>query len=126
MTERLAVYRCPLCGNVVEVLHAGVGQLICCGRPMLRLAQSTAESRRAMHEPVVERTADALRVTVGCEPHPMEDKHQIEWIEVRTDTDVFRRFLAPGQRPELELPAASGDVTVVAYCNVHGIWRNQA
>ena len=100
MTERLQVYKCDICGNIVEVLHAGGGELVCCGQPMALVKENTVDASKEKHVPVVERTADGFKVKVGSVAHPMEDKHWIEWVEVIADGKVYRQFLKPGQAPE--------------------------
>ncbi len=123
MAKRLEVYRCEVCGNIVEVLHGGVGELVCCGKPMTLLEERTADATTEKHVPVVERTGTGVRVKVGSVPHPMEEKHHIEWIEVLADGIAYRRFLAPGDRPEAEFGIRAERLSAREYCNVHGLWR---
>lgn len=125
MTALNQVYRCNVCGNVVEVLHAGKGTLVCCGKPMELLAENTVDASREKHVPVVDKTGDSLKVQVGSAPHPMEDNHYIEWIEVLVDGRVLRRYLRPGEAPEATFAAAGGQVVARAYCNLHGHWRSE-
>ncbi|HPQ66609.1 MAG TPA: desulfoferrodoxin, partial [bacterium] len=98
MTARMQVYKCEICGNIVEVIHAGGGQLVCCGEPMSLQRENTTDGAREKHVPVIERTDDGVVVTVGSVPHPMEDKHYIEWIEISCDSGCChtRCFLKPG------------------------------
>jgi superoxide reductase len=122
MTKRLQVYKCEICGNIVEVLHEGEGELVCCGQPMKLMAPKTADEGKEKHVPVMEKTDKGVKVKVGSVPHPMEQKHYIEWVAVHADNGVYRKFLGPGQRPEAEFEV-KGPVTLAReYCNIHGLW----
>ncbi|NLB60583.1 MAG: desulfoferrodoxin, partial [Lentisphaerae bacterium] len=99
MTKKQEVYKCLICGNIVEMLHEGVGQLVCCGQPMKLFEEQTEDSGYEKHVPVIEKTAEGIKVTVGGVRHPMEEKHYIEWIELNTGEKVYRQFLKPGQEP---------------------------
>lgn len=123
MTELREVYRCNICGNIVEVLHAGVGQLVCCGEPMELLGEKTEDVGLEKHVPVIERTEKGIKVKVGAVPHPMEQRHYIEWIEVTADGRVYRRFLNPGDAPEAEFEITAEKVEAREYCSIHGLWR---
>jgi len=123
MTVKLGVYKCEKCGNIIEVLHEGVGQLVCCGVPMNLFTENTTDASREKHVPVVEKTDKGITVKVGSAPHPMEEKHYIEWIEVIADGKAFREFLSPGQAPEAEFCLQAGKITVREYCNIHGLWK---
>lgn len=122
MTKRLQVYKCEICGNIVEVLHEGVGQLVCCGQPMKLFEEKKEEEGKEKHLPVVEKMDKGLRVKVGSIPHPMEERHYIEWIEVVTRSGVERRFLSPGLSPEAKFAGEDEVVSVREYCNIHGLW----
>ncbi len=122
MTEKLEVYKCEICGNIVEVLHSGRGQLVCCGQPMKLLEEKSEDQGKEKHVPVIERTAKGIKVKVGSIPHPMEDKHYIEWIAVDTDKKIFRKFLKAGDAPEAEFDTVDDVHQVRAYCNIHGLW----
>ncbi|RQD74288.1 MAG: desulfoferrodoxin [Candidatus Syntrophonatronum acetioxidans] len=125
MTKRLEVYKCNICGNIVEVLHAGKGELVCCGEPMELLEENTQDASYEKHVPVVEKTEEGIKVLVGSDPHPMEEKHYIEWIELIVNGKVYRQFLEPGQSPEAVFPVeAEGSVTAREYCNIHGLWKS--
>lgn len=125
MAEQLQVYKCEVCGNIVEVLHGGEGELVCCGEKMKLLDARTADQGKEKHVPVVERTSDGFRVKVGDVPHPMEDKHFIEWIEVLDDKGkAYRQFLKPGQAPEAVFCIDSAAVTAREHCNLHGVWKS--
>lgn len=123
MTEQFQVYKCEVCGIVAEILDGGAGEPVCCGQPMALLAERTADEGREKHVPVVETVADGLRVKVGSVPHPMERKHFLQWIEVLAGGTSYRRFLQPGQAPEAAFPIQPDNVTVRAFCNLHGLWR---
>ncbi|NQT13058.1 MAG: desulfoferrodoxin [Planctomycetes bacterium] len=118
------VYKCSVCGNEVEVLFAGGGTLVCCDKPMDRMAENTTDAAQEKHVPVVEKVDGGIKVTVGEVPHPMEEKHHISWIEVIADGRSCRRFFSPGDAPEAMF-GVKGDsmITVRAYCNLHGLWK---
>jgi len=123
MTEKLQIYKCQICGNVVELIHSGAGELVCCGQPMTLFKENTTDAATEKHVPVVEKTADGFKVTVGSVAHPMEEKHYIEWIEVIADDKVYRRFLNPGDAPEALFEIKVDKVTAREYCNLHGLWK---
>ena len=93
MAEIMQVYRCNVCGNIVEVVHGGKGTLVCCGENMELLSEQTHEMMHEMHVPVIEKTSSGVKVKVGSVPHPMEKEHYIEWIEVISDGRSCRKFL---------------------------------
>jgi superoxide reductase len=123
VTTRLAIYICPLCGNIVEVLTVGGGELVCCGQPMQLLVENTVDASKEKHVPVIEKTADGYKVKVGAIPHPMEEKHHILWIELIADGKAYREFLKPGQAPEATFCVKAATVTAREYCNLHGLWK---
>lgn len=123
MTQLNEVYRCEVCGNIVEVVHAGVGQLVCCGHPMKKLVENTVDASKEKHVPSVERTEDGILVKVGSVAHPMEEKHYIEWIEMVADGKVMRAHLKPGMVPEARFKCTGDNFTVREYCNLHGLWK---
>ncbi|MFH0835826.1 MAG: desulfoferrodoxin, partial [Candidatus Micrarchaeota archaeon] len=100
MTKLNEVYECNICGNIVEVVHAAGGELVCCGQPMNLQQEKTTDAGNEKHVPVIEKTADGIKVKIGSIPHPMEEKHFIEWIEVVSNSRVRRKYLKPGQPPE--------------------------
>ena len=124
MTALKQVYKCNVCGNIVEVLHAGQGELVCCGQPMELLQEKATDAGLEKHVPVVEATAGRTKVKVGDIPHPMEEKHYIEWIEVITDGESCRQFLKPGSKPEAEFEIGGQKVSAREYCSVHGLWKS--
>ena len=124
MTKRLQIYKCEVCGNIVEVLHEGVGELVCCGQPMALQAENTVDAAREKHVPVIEKTEDGVKVKVGSVAHPMEEKHYIEWIELVADGRAYRQFLKPGGAPEATFCVAAEQLSARAYCNLHGLWKS--
>jgi superoxide reductase len=125
MTKRLQVYKCEICGNIVEVLHEGQGQLVCCNQPMKLLEEQTEEQGKEKHVPVIEKKDKAVKVKVGSVPHPMEEKHYIEWVAIQTDKGEFRKFLKPGEKPEADFEITEDILQAREYCNVHGLWSTK-
>ena len=123
MTEQGQIYKCQTCGIVAEALDGGAGELVCCGNPMTLLTAKTADQGKEKHVPVVEKTDKGVRVKVGDVPHPMEEKHYIQWIEVLADGKACRQFLKPGQPPEAEFCIQAERVTALEHCNIHGLWK---
>jgi superoxide reductase len=123
MTKKNQIYKCPLCGNIIEVLHTGAGELVCCGQPMDLMNENTVDAAKEKHVPVVEKSGNGYKVKVGSDPHPMEEKHWIEWIELVADGKVYRQNLAPGDAPEAFFCIEAADVTAREYCNLHGLWK---
>ncbi|MBW2040185.1 MAG: desulfoferrodoxin [Deltaproteobacteria bacterium] len=123
MTKRLQVYKCEICGNIVEVLHEGKGELVCCGQPMKLFKENTVDAALEKHVPLVEKTPSSVKVKVGSVAHPMEEKHYIEWIEVIADGKAYRQFLKPGEAPEAIFDITAEKIEVREYCNLHGLWK---
>ena len=123
MAERLEVYKCEVCGNIVEVLHGGQGELVCCGQPMNRFVENTVDAAKEKHVPVVEKIEGGVKVKVGDVAHPMEEKHYIEWVEIIADGKAYRQFLNPGEAPEATFNIEAGQITAREYCNLHGLWK---
>lgn len=123
MAEKLQIYKCMVCGNIVEVLHGGVGELVCCGKPMELLDEKTADAATEKHVPVIEKIDGGYKVKVGSVPHPMEDKHYIEWIELLVDGKAYRQFLEPGMAPEEVFNIEADSVSAREHCNIHGLWK---
>lgn len=129
MADFKAVFKCELCGNIVEVIHAGGGTLACCGQDMTRMEEKTADSSKEKHVPLIERTDKGYKVTVGSTPHPMTAEHYIEWIELTVDGKKSQKvFLKPGDLPEAHFQICEKcfdkPVTAREYCNVHGLWKS--
>jgi len=126
MTERMQVYRCEVCGNIVSILHPGAGELVCCQQPMKLLEENRTDAATEKHVPVISRESQGVRVKVGDVPHPMEPQHFIEWIELTAGGTTYRRFLEPGAAPEALFPPLEGELHAREYCNLHGLWRADA
>lgn len=125
MTALGQVYKCNICGNIVEILHTGAGTLVCCGKPMVLLAENTVEASKEKHIPVITRVEGGFKVTVGSVSHPMEESHYIEWIELLAGGQILRQHLKPGELPEAEFSTKAETALARAYCNLHGHWRSE-
>ena len=123
MAEKLQIYKCNTCGNIVEVLHGGIGELVCCGKPMELLDEKTADATTEKHVPVIEKIDGGYKVKVGSVPHPMTEEHLIEWIELLADGKAYRQFLEPGAAPEAIFQIEGNSVSAREHCNVHGLWK---
>ena len=122
MPKRLEVYKCSICGNIVEVVHSGAGALICCGQNMERMTENTTDAATEKHVPVIEMGDASVTVKVGDVAHPMEDAHYIEWIEILVEDRVYRQYLQSGQPAEATFNVNAATVIARAYCNLHGLW----
>ena len=123
MAKKLEIYKCAKCGNIVEVLQGGVGQLVCCGEPMELLDEKTADAATEKHVPVIEKVEAGYKVKVGSVPHPMLEEHYIQWIELLADGKAYRQFLEPGDQPEAVFNVKADSVSAREHCNVHGLWK---
>ena len=123
MINKNQIYKCNVCGNIVEVLHAGGGELVCCGQPMELLQEKTEDEGNEKHVPVIEKTDAGMKVKIGSVEHPMQDDHYIEWIEIIANGQVYRKFLKPGDKPEAEFTVQAEKVEAREYCNLHGLWK---
>jgi superoxide reductase len=125
MTKLREIYKCNVCGNIVEVLHQGAGELVCCGQPMENMKEKTEDSSVEKHVPFIEKIEDGILVKVGQnQDHPMEDKHFIEWIQVIVDDISYRKFLKPGDKPQAEFKISGSNISAREFCNVHGLWKS--
>jgi len=125
MAKFRGIYKCEICGNVVEVLHEGEGALVCCGEEMKLMKEKTEDSSVEKHVPYVKKTDDGILVKIGeNEDHPMIEKHYIEWIQIIADGKSYRQFLKPGDKPRALFDLKSEKVSAREYCNVHGLWKN--
>ncbi len=122
MTERNQIYRCAICGNIVEVHHAGAGELVCCGQPMTLLQANTEDASTEKHVPVIVRDGENIIVKIGDTPHPMESAHYIEWVTLVSENKTKTVYLSPGDQPEAIFCTSSEPVTAYEYCNLHGLW----
>ncbi len=123
MAKKLGIYKCMKCGNIVEVLHEGDGDLVCCGEPMKFFEENTVDAAKEKHVPVIEKVAGGYKVKVGDVAHPMEEKHYIEWVELIADGKAYRQFLNPGDVPEAFFCVEASSVSAREYCNIHGLWK---
>ncbi len=125
MAKKIEIYKCMICGNIVEVLHGGDGELVCCGQPMKKFVENTTDAAKEKHVPVIEKIQGGFKVKVGSVAHPMEEKHYIEWIELLADGKAYREFLKPGQAPEAVFMIGAQKVSAREYCNIHGLWKGE-
>ncbi len=125
MAKLLGIYKCEVCGNIVEVLFEGVGELHCCGQPMNLMQENTVDASLEKHVPIGTLEGNMLNVKVGSAVHPMTEDHYIQWIEVMAGNKAYREFLKPGQEPRASFCIDTGGEPVVikAYCNLHGLWK---
>ncbi|MEN8209687.1 MAG: desulfoferrodoxin [Candidatus Fermentibacteria bacterium] len=124
MTDRMEIYKCEMCGNIVEMTHGGAGELVCCGEPMVKMEEKSADMATEKHVPVIEKIDGGYRVTVGSTLHPMADEHYIEWIELIAGDNIFRAYLKPGMDPVAEFMVGDpGEVSAREYCSIHGLWK---
>ncbi|MBS3121356.1 desulfoferrodoxin [Candidatus Woesearchaeota archaeon] len=123
MTELNQIYKCSVCGNMVEVVNASGGTLVCCGQQMQLLKENTTDASLEKHVPVIEKTNNGVRVKIGSVAHPMEEKHYIQWIEIIADGKVYKKYLKPGDKPEAEFCTSAKTITAREYCNLHGLWK---
>lgn len=120
------IYKCEICGNMVAMVHWGGAQIVCCGEDMTLMEEKTAEMATEKHVPVIKIDGDKVTVTVGSTPHPMVEKHLIEWIEILTeDGKSYRQFLQAGQDPIATFKVDSKIVKAREYCSIHGLWVNE-
>lgn len=121
----MKIYFCPICGNVVDLLENGGGQLVCCGQPMELLEPKSEDAGLEKHVPVVEVDGNKVTVTVGSVLHPMEDAHYITKIFLVVNNEVKRVSLKPGEEPKATFTIDEGVTTFDAYeyCNLHGLWK---
>lgn len=128
MTKKLELYKCNVCGNMVEVVLEGAGELVCCGEPMECLTANTTDGDGEKHVPVFEKRDDEIFVRIGSKPHPMTNEHYIQFIEVISNDAVYtkRKYLQPEEEPLLKLKGYDkGEMTAKEYCNIHGLWESK-
>lgn len=121
--EKLNIFKCDICGIIVETLHGGAGSLVCCNKNMRLLKENQSDGAVEKHVPVIEFVNDGIDVSVGSLEHPMTEEHFIEWIEIIADGKVYRQELKPGQKPQAFFPVKPDEVSVREYCNLHGLWK---
>lgn len=126
MTKLLQIYKCEKCGNIVEVLHTGPGTLVCCNEPMILMEEKSAEMKTEKHVPVIEKIEGGYKIFVGSTPHPMTDKHWIEWVQLIAGDKSARFFLHPEGEPGAEFKCGdSKEIWAREYCNIHGLWKGE-
>jgi superoxide reductase len=125
MTKRDQIFKCTVCGNIVEMVGTGVGTLVCCGQSMKSMKENSNDASIEKHVPVVTISASKTSIKVGEIEHPMEETHFIEWIELIVDDRVDKQFLHAGEKPETEFNIAPKKYIARAYCNVHGLWKSE-
>lgn len=123
MTKINQIYKCPICGNIVEVLHTGKGELVCCGQPMELLTEKDKDTGFEKHLPIIQKQESQVIVTIGSVLHPMEEIHYIELIEIIADGKVYKEFLKPGDSPTAIFNIKAKKIEARGYCNVHGLWK---
>ena len=120
MTTKSQIWKCNICGNIIEVLHEGADALVCCGEPMNLMKANTVDAAQEKHVPVIE----GKTVKVGSVEHPMQEDHYIEWIEATDENGQKAKvFLKPGDKPEAEF--CFEPVSAREYCNLHGLWMKE-
>jgi superoxide reductase len=124
MTKKLEIYKCEICGNIVEILHTGAGELVCCNQPMNLMEENMIDAATEKHVPVINKTQEGIKVSVGSIDHPMEEKHYIEWIELQADDQKHKQFLKPGEKPEVIFKIEASNLKARSYCNLHGLWKS--
>lgn len=124
MAKLNQIYKCSICGNIIEVVHPAAGNLACCDKDMDLQEENTVEASLEKHVPVVERVENGYKVSVGSIPHPMSEEHYIEWIEILADEKIYRKNLRPGDEPMAEFCIKADSVMARAYCNLHGLWKS--
>ncbi|MEM3369333.1 MAG: desulfoferrodoxin [Candidatus Micrarchaeia archaeon] len=125
MVELNQIYKCSVCGNIVEITHASMGTLVCCNKPMELLVEKTEDQGYEKHVPVIEKIRGGFKVKIGSIPHPMEPEHYIEFIELLADDRIYRKHLKPGDAPEAEFKINAKKITAREYCNIHGLWKKE-
>ena len=123
MSKRNEVYKCNLCGNIVEVVVEGGNTPTCCGETMQLLKENTTDGAKEKHVPVIEKIDGGYRVSVGSVEHPMTAEHYIQWIELITEDGVLRKYLKPEDKPVAEFKTDAENVYAREYCNLHGLWK---
>ncbi|MCM2287188.1 MAG: desulfoferrodoxin [Desulfobacula sp.] len=125
MAEKMGIYKCGKCGNIVQVLHGENPPVMCCGQPMDRLVENTVDAAKEKHVPVIEKIQGGYAVKVGSVPHPMGNDHWIEWIELASEDNTFvqRQMLTPTSAPRAEFKTDAAKVVAREYCNLHGLWK---
>lgn len=122
MTKLNEIYKCDVCGNIVGMVHAGAGELVCCGQAMTLQKENTVDADKEKHVPVITENDQGVLVSIGEKDHPMEKEHYIEWIEIEADKKIYRKYLEPGNEPKAKFTIKADNIKARAYCNIHGLW----
>ena len=123
MAEKLEILKCEICGQIIEVIHEGKGELVCCGQPMKKMKENSVDAAKEKHVHVIEKISEGVKVKIGSVAHPMEEKHFIEWIEIIADSKSYKQFLKAGEEPEATFNVKAIQILARAYCNLHGLWK---
>jgi len=124
MTQVRQIWKCNVCGNIIEILHKGADSLVCCEQPMVLQEENTVDASKEKHVPIIEKNEGGVMIKVGSEPHPMEPEHYIEWIEISIEKGESKKFLKPGENPEALFSVRAENIKARAYCNLHGLWKS--
>ena len=124
VTKLNQIYKCSICGNIIEITHVGGGTLVCCGKEMDLQLEKKQEEGKEKHIPIIEKTPTGYKITVSSIQHPMTVEHSIEWIELITDTKVYRQYLKPTNSPTATFECSDENVSARSYCNLHGLWKS--
>jgi len=119
----LQVYKCKICKKIIEIIKNGQGHLICCGVPMTFQIINSINTAKEKHEPIIKKIPNGYKIKIGDLPHPMNEKHYIQWIEIFTHEKIYRIFLKPGKNPEVDFIIDTTNITARGYCNIHGLWQ---
>jgi superoxide reductase len=122
MTKLNEIYKCEICGNIVEMVHTGAGELVCCGQAMSLQKENTVDADKEKHVPVITENDEGILVSIGEKDHPMEKEHYIEWIEIEANKKIYRKYFEPGDEPKAEFTIKADNIKARAYCNIHGLW----
>lgn len=129
MTEKLELYKCNVCGNVIEVVLSGVGELVCCNQLMEKLEEQAIgdEMVQEKHVPIVNVVDDGIEIRVGSVPHPMIEEHYIQFVEAHSKDKKYvkRKYLTPNEEPVLKLKCNCSDIIARELCNIHGLWISE-
>ena len=126
MTKLKQIYKCEACGNIVEILHEGEGELVCCNKPMILMEEQIKDAAIEKHVPYIQRTTDGILVKIGQnQDHPMQEEHFIEWIELIADGESYRKYLKPGDKPQALFCITADSIQAREYCNIHGLWKSK-
>ena len=120
-------YRCKHCGQIIAIVKKTEAKVVCCGDVMEEIVPGSMDASLEKHVPQFRVDGDTVIVNVGSIDHPMIPEHYIEWVAIQTKDGNQRKALKPNTKPEVSFKISKGDevLAVYAYCNLHGLWRNQ-